>query len=115
MPRPFKLHAASSYLEYAGEKAKKTVLKSIRENTQSNQQIFLGLINVLDPRIETVVQVRDTLLEAADVIPATKLGSCDDCGFSPIGEDTSTWREIAFAKIRARIEGTSLAEKNLAD
>ncbi len=115
LPYLFKLHVGSFYLEYAGEKNKKSVLKSIRENMQPYQQIFLGVIDVLNPKLETAAQVRDTLLEAASVIPVARLGSCDDCGFSPFGDDTSTSREIAFAKIRARIEGTKLAEQALSN
>ena len=34
----------------------------------------------------------------------TFVGSTDDCGFSPFGDDTSTARETAFAKIRARVD-----------
>ena len=34
-----------------------------------------------------------------------QLGTTDDCGFSPFGDDTSTSRDIAFAKIRARVDG----------
>jgi len=41
------------------------------------------------------------------------LGSTDDCGFSPFADDVSTARDIAFAKIKARIQGTLLAEKKL--
>ena len=40
-------------------------------------------------------------------------GTCDDCGFAPFGDDTSTTREIAFAKIRARVAGTRLAAAEL--
>ena len=46
-------------------------------------------------------------------IPVSQLGTTDDCGFSPFADDVSTSREIAFAKIRARIEGTQLAERSL--
>ena len=53
------------------------------------------------------------VLEAAEYIPVDRLGTCDDCGFSPFGDDTSTSRETAFAKIRARVEGTQLASKEL--
>jgi 5-methyltetrahydropteroyltriglutamate--homocysteine methyltransferase len=41
------------------------------------------------------------------------LGTTDDCGFSPFGDDTSTARDIAFEKIRARVEGTKLAARLL--
>jgi len=41
------------------------------------------------------------------------LGTTDDCGFSPFDDDQSTSRQIAFDKIRARIQGTKLAEEKL--
>jgi 5-methyltetrahydropteroyltriglutamate--homocysteine methyltransferase len=68
----------------------------------------------IHPRVETLEEVRDRVLEAAEFIPRDQLGTTDDCGFSPFGDDTSTSREIAFAKIRARIEGTELAADELA-
>jgi len=46
-------------------------------------------------------------------IPAARLGSTDDCGFAPFGDDTSTPRGTAFAKIRARVEGTAMAAQEL--
>jgi 5-methyltetrahydropteroyltriglutamate--homocysteine methyltransferase len=49
----------------------------------------------------------------SNYIPLEKLGTTDDCGFSPFSDDTSTTRETAFAKIRARVQGTKLAEKAL--
>ena len=42
-----------------------------------------------------------------------QLGTTDDCGFSPFGDDISTTRETAFKKIRARVKGTALAAKEL--
>jgi 5-methyltetrahydropteroyltriglutamate--homocysteine methyltransferase len=53
------------------------------------------------------------VLEAAEFIPLNQLGTTDDCGFSPFCDDISTTRETAFAKIKARIEGTALAEEKL--
>jgi 5-methyltetrahydropteroyltriglutamate--homocysteine methyltransferase len=41
------------------------------------------------------------------------MGTTDDCGFSPFADDVSTGREIAFSKIRARVEGTALAAREL--
>ena len=46
-------------------------------------------------------------------LPRSRLGTCDDCGFAPFGDDISTSRETAFAKIRARVEGTQLAASKL--
>lgn len=51
--------------------------------------------------------------EAARYIPVDQLGTCDDCGFAPFADDTSTSRDVAFAKITARVEGTRLAAEAL--
>lgn len=113
LPSLFQLKAGNFYLEYAGESDKRSVLNSIRENLQQHQRIFLGVTNVLNPRVETPEEIRDTILEAAEVLPASQLGTTDDCGFSPFADDFSTSRDTAFAKIQARIEGTKLAESRL--
>ena len=65
----------------------------------------MGVIGPIDPRVRTAGQARDRALEAAAPIEPARLGSCDDCGFTPFGDDTSTGRETAFAKIRARLAG----------
>jgi 5-methyltetrahydropteroyltriglutamate--homocysteine methyltransferase len=100
-------------LEYAGEKDKRSVLATIKENLQPGQTVFLGVTDVLNPRIETPEEIAETIEEAAELIPLAQLGTTDDCGFSPFADDLSTSRDIAFAKIKARIEGTKLAEKKL--
>jgi len=74
---------------------------------------FIGVIDPISPAIEAPAQVRDRILEAASIIPVAQLGTTDDCGFSPFADDTSTARDTAFAKIRARVEGTELAAKEL--
>lgn len=53
------------------------------------------------------------MVEAARFIPVDRLGTTDDCGFSPFAGDVSTAREIAFAKIAARVAGTALATERL--
>lgn len=113
LPYLFDLNAGNFYLEYAGEQDKPTVLASIKENLRPSQTVFLGVTNVLDPRVETPEEIRETILEAASVIPIRQLGTTDDCGFSPFADDVSTARDIAFAKIKARIDGTWLAEAAL--
>ena len=109
LPLLFKLNAGNFYLEYAAEKNKNQVLNTIKQNLKPGQRIFLGVTNVLDPRIETPDEIRDTILEAAETLPVSQLGTTDDCGFSPFADDLSTSREIAFAKIKARVDGTNLA------
>lgn len=113
LPLLFRLQAGNFYLEYAGEKNRSSVLASVRENMRPHQTVFLGVTNVLNPRVESPEEIRDTIVEAATIIPIGQLGTTDDCGFSPFADDMSTSRDIAFAKIKARIDGTLLAEKEL--
>lgn len=113
LPLLFELNAGNFYIEYAAEKNKPAVLQSIKENLRPNQTVFIGVTDVLNPRIESPEEIRDTLLEAAEKIPVHQLGSTDDCGFSPFADDISTSRETAFSKIKARVLGTKLAEEKL--
>jgi len=77
--------------------------------------VFAGVVNPIDPHIETPEEIRDLTLEAAKYIPIEQLGTTDDCGFSPFSDNTSTSRDTAFAKIRARVLGTALAAKIIGD
>jgi 5-methyltetrahydropteroyltriglutamate--homocysteine methyltransferase len=113
LPSLFQLLAGNFYVALAGEKDRVRVLKIIREHMKPDQRIFVGVIAPIDPRVETPEAVRDRVLEAAEYIPVEQLGTCDDCGFSPFCDDTTTSRETAFAKIRARVAGTALAAKVL--
>jgi 5-methyltetrahydropteroyltriglutamate--homocysteine methyltransferase len=63
--------------------------------------------------METPEQVCERVLEAASILPLDRLGTTDDCGFSPFADDLSTAREVAFAKITARVEGTKMAAAKL--
>jgi methionine synthase II (cobalamin-independent) len=89
------------------------VLKTIRGLLQPGQIVFVGVIDPINPKIETPQDVRDRVMEAAEIIPLESLGTTDDCGFSPFADDTSTSRETAFTKIRSRVEGTAMAGKAL--
>jgi methionine synthase II (cobalamin-independent) len=60
-----------------------------------------------------IVTDGDRVLEAARYIPVAQLRTTDDCGFSPFSDDTSTTRDVAFPKIRARVRGTALAGETL--
>jgi 5-methyltetrahydropteroyltriglutamate--homocysteine methyltransferase len=113
LPLLFEMNATNFYLQYAGEYNKRQVLEAIKENLRPGQRVFIGVTDVLSPRIESPEEIRDLILEAREYIPLAQLGTTDDCGFSPFADDTSTSRDIAFEKIRARIEGTRLAEKAL--
>lgn len=115
LPLLFELNAGNFFLEYAGEKNKQDVLQSIKENLRPNHTVFIGVTDVLNPRVETPEEIRDTILEASEKIPLQQLGTTDDCGFSPFADDISTSRDTAFAKIKARVEGTKLAEQKLSN
>lgn len=115
LPLLFELNAGNFYLEYAGENNKQDVLQSIKENLRPDQTVFIGVTDVLNPRVETTEEIRDTILEASEKIPLHQLGTTDDCGFSPFADDVSTSRDTAFAKIKARVEGTKLAEEKLSN
>jgi 5-methyltetrahydropteroyltriglutamate--homocysteine methyltransferase len=109
----FQLHVGNFYLQLASEADRKGVLATIKKYLQPGQMVFVGVTDVLDAHVETAEQVRDRVLEAAAFIPLDQLGTTDDCGFSPFCDDVSTTREIAFAKIRARVEGTRMASEKL--
>jgi 5-methyltetrahydropteroyltriglutamate--homocysteine methyltransferase len=89
------------------------VLAFIRDHLRPGQQAFVGVINPLDPRVETPEEVCERVLEAAEFIPLPQLGTTDDCGFAPFSDDRSTSRATAFAKIRARVQGTAMAAARL--
>jgi 5-methyltetrahydropteroyltriglutamate--homocysteine methyltransferase len=115
LPSLFELNVGSFYVALAGEPDRVRVLKMIRRHLKPDQRVFVGVIDPIDSRVETPADVRDRVLEAADYIPVEQLGTCDDCGFSPFCDDTTTSRATAFAKIRARVEGTRLAAEALED
>jgi 5-methyltetrahydropteroyltriglutamate--homocysteine methyltransferase len=113
LPSLFSLDIGSFYLQLASEPDRARVLGIVKEHAPANARIFLGVTDPIDPRVETAEEVCDRVLEAAEYIPPERLGTCDDCGFSPFGDDTSTPRETVFEKIRARVEGTALAAEQL--
>jgi 5-methyltetrahydropteroyltriglutamate--homocysteine methyltransferase len=113
LPDLFSLTAGTFYLQLASEPDRPRVLRAIAAHARPGQQIFVGVTDPIDPRVETADEVRDRVLEAAQYLDPGRLGSCDDCGFAPFGDDTSTSRDIAFAKIRARVTGTQLAASAL--
>jgi 5-methyltetrahydropteroyltriglutamate--homocysteine methyltransferase len=113
LPSLFELRAGNFYIQLASERNRTRVLRIIKNHIKSDQRVFVGVIDPINPRVETSEEVRDWVLEAVEYIPLTQLGTTDDCGFSPFGDDASTSRETAFEKIRARVTGTQLAAQVL--
>ena len=113
LPSLFDLRVGNFYVQLASERDRPRVLGLIKAHLGSSQRVFIGVTDPIDPCVETPEAVRDRVLEAAKVIPVGQLGTTDDCGFAPFADDTSTARATAFAKIRARVEGTALASRAL--
>ncbi|HXF16574.1 MAG TPA: 5-methyltetrahydropteroyltriglutamate--homocysteine methyltransferase, partial [Burkholderiales bacterium] len=113
LPSLFELKVGNFYVALAGERNRERVLKIVREYRKPDQHVFIGVVAPIDPRVETPEEIRDRALQAAQYIPLDRLGTTDDCGYSPFSDDTSTTRDTAFAKIRARVLGTALAAQKL--
>ncbi len=125
LPSMFKMNAGYFLIQLASEKHKERVYKLIGEHSREDangvpQVCFIGVINPLNPTVETPEQVRDDLVTAAKYIPKERLGSTDDCGFSPFSVDVKpkhgspdVARDIAFQKIAARVKGTAMASEKL--
>jgi 5-methyltetrahydropteroyltriglutamate--homocysteine methyltransferase len=113
LPDLFRLNVGRFYLQMASEPDRKHVLRAVRQLLKPNHTVFIGVIDPINPAVETAAQVCERVLEAASLLPVAQLGSTDDCGFSPFADDISTARSVAFNKIRARVEGTELAARQL--
>jgi len=113
LPTLFQLNVGRFYIQLASEKDRKRVLQLIRSLLKPAQTVFVGVTDPIEPAVETPETVRDRVVESSRFIPIESLGTTDDCGFSPFADDTSTSREIAFAKVKSRVEGTALAENIL--
>ena len=128
IPELFQIEAGYFLVQAASEKEPDRVarlvgreLKSIRSAGREAPRVLLGVTNPTSPKLETADGVRDQLVRAARFIPAELLGSTDDCGFSPYLIDDKPKhgspdfaRDVAFAKIAARVRGTALASAELA-
>jgi 5-methyltetrahydropteroyltriglutamate--homocysteine methyltransferase len=101
----------------ASEPDKPTVLKLVSALISpacgARSIVFVGVIDPMNPHVESPYEVRDRILQAASHLPIDQFGTTDDCDSSPFAHDTSTAREASFQKIRARVEGTALANQQL--
>jgi methionine synthase II (cobalamin-independent) len=113
LPALFATRAGRFYLQLSSEADRPRVLKQIAEVMGPDQKVFVGVTDPISSRVETPEEVCERVLEAARFLPLDRLGTTDDCGFSPFADDDSTAREVAFAKIRARVEGTVMAAGRL--
>jgi len=110
LPDLFAMKAGRFFIQMASERDRPRVLDIIARERRPDQMIFIGVIDPISEMVETAATVRDRTLEAIEILGPDLLGTTDDCGFSPFGDDMSMARETAFAKIKSRVEGTRLAE-----
>jgi 5-methyltetrahydropteroyltriglutamate--homocysteine methyltransferase len=116
LPALFRLRVKRFYLQLASEADPDRMLKIIARHLPPDPvvKVFVGVIDPINPAVETSGEVCERVLRAAQYLPVEQLGTTDDCGFSPFADDASTSRDVAFEKIRARVEGTRLAAEKLA-
>jgi 5-methyltetrahydropteroyltriglutamate--homocysteine methyltransferase len=113
LPLLFQLEVGRFYIQLASELDRKKVLANVAGLLKPGQIVFVGVTDPINPTVETPEQVRDRVLEAAEFIPVSALGTTDDCVFAPFAHDVSTSRDVAFAKILSRVQGTELASAAL--
>jgi methionine synthase II (cobalamin-independent) len=125
LPSMFQMNAGYFLIQLASERDKDPVYQSIGEHLRDDaegvaQMAYIGVINPGNPRIESAEEVRDALVRASNFIPKDRLGATDDCGFSPFSIDEKPnhgspdyAREVAFQKIKNRVEGTRMAAEKL--
>jgi len=125
LPTMFGMNAGYFLIQLASERDRDRVYgligQYLREDANGVPQFaYVGVINPLNPRVESAEEVRDALVRASNFIPKERLGSTDDCGFSPFSIDEKPnhgspdfARDVAFQKIANRVQGTRLAAEKL--
>ncbi len=125
LPSMFQMNAGYFLMQLASEQDKERVYRLVGEHSRDDangvaQVCFIGVIDPLNPTVETPEQVAQDLVTAANHIPRERLGATDDCGFSPFSIDDKPKhgspdfaRDIAFRKITARVQGAQIASEQL--
>ncbi len=125
LPSMFQINAGYFLIQLASERDKDPVYESIGKYSRDDangvaQVCYVGVINPGNPRVESAQEVCNALVRAANFIPKERLGSTDDCGFSPFSIDEKPnhgspdyARDVAFQKITNRVTGTRMAAEKL--
>jgi methionine synthase II (cobalamin-independent) len=125
LPSMFTMNAGYFLIQLASERDRDRVYKLVGDNLQDDangvaQMAYVGVTITQSPRPESPEEIRDALVRAANFIPKERLGSTDDCGFSPFSIDEKPnhgspdyARDIAFQKIANRVQGTRMAAEKL--
>ncbi len=125
LPEMFKMNAGYFLIQLASEREKDPVYELIGKHSRDDaegvpQMCYVGVTVTQSPRPESAQEICDQLVRAANFIPKERLGATDDCGFSPFSIDEKPnhgspdyAREVAFQKIKNRIDGTKMAAEKL--
>ncbi|HEY6422804.1 MAG TPA: 5-methyltetrahydropteroyltriglutamate--homocysteine methyltransferase [Pseudonocardiaceae bacterium] len=125
LPSMFQMNAGYFLIQLASERDRDPVYESIgrclRDDAEGVAQMaYVGVCVTQSPRPESAEEIRDALVRASNFIPKERLGSTDDCGFSPFSIDEKPnhgspdyARDVAFQKIKNRVEGTRMAAEKL--
>jgi methionine synthase II (cobalamin-independent) len=121
----FDINAGYFLIQLASERDRdpvyETIGKKLRDDADGVAQMaYIGTTVTQSPRVESPQEIADQLIRAANFIPKERIGSTDDCGFSPFSIDEKPnhgspdyARDVAFQKIRSRVEGSRLAAQKL--
>lgn len=125
LPEMFKINAGYFLIQLASERDKDPVYESIGKYSRDDangvaQMCYLGVTVTQSPRPESPQEICNQLVRAANFMPKERIGSTDDCGFSPFSIDEKPnhgspdyARDIAFQKITNRVLGTRMAAEQL--
>jgi 5-methyltetrahydropteroyltriglutamate--homocysteine methyltransferase len=94
------LEADAFLIEYSERSG---ALDSLRD-VPKHKTISLGLINIRDPKVETVDDLMRKLDVASKFVPMEKLSICPNCGFSGAGADAWIGADIQRRKLDVLVE-----------
>jgi len=72
-----------------------------------SKTIILGVIDLADPAVETAETVAERIRRALPFVPAERIVVAPDCGLKYLA------REVAFAKMRAMVEGAAIVRREI--
>jgi methionine synthase II (cobalamin-independent) len=125
LSKMFQMNAGYFLIQCASEDDQEEVYRLCGEYSREDadgvaQVCFMGVVNPLDPTVETPEEISERLVTAARYIPKERLGATDDCGFSPFSRDLKPKhgspdfaRDVAMEKISNRVQGARMASEKL--
>jgi methionine synthase II (cobalamin-independent) len=125
LSKMFQMNAGYFLIQCASEDDQEEVYRLCGEYSREDadgvaQVCFMGVVNPLDPTVETPQEICERLVTAARHIPKERLGATDDCGFSPFSRDLKPKhgspdfaRDVAMEKIANRVQGAQMASEQL--